>query len=177
MSYALSLFMRGDSFVYYGEELGMEGSGKDENKRAPMYWSDDANAPGMCAAPAGMDTLQMRFPSLETQMTDENSLWAWFKEVIHVRKAFPAIARGTTEAVDGVIDTNVAAFIRRSAEDQDVLVVMNLRDQAVEKDLSVVSGDLMLAAVLTTGEEGISYENGVVRLPAYSIAVLTIPGA
>jgi glycosidase len=177
MSYALSLFMRGDSFVYYGEELGMDGSGKDENKRAPMRWSDDAGASGMCAAPAGMDAIENRFPSLEAQMTDDLSLWRWFKEVIRVRKAFPAIARGTTEAVDGVSDGNVAAFIRRSAEDQDVLVVMNLRDQAVEKDLSVVSGNLALAAALTTNEESISYENGVLHLPPYSIAVLTIPEA
>ena len=177
MSYAMSLFMRGDSFVYYGEELGMDGSGKDENKRAPMRWNDDASAAGMCAAPAGMDAIENRFPSLEVQMTDDLSLWRWFKEVIRVRRAFPAIARGTTESVDGVSDGNVAAFIRRSAEDQDVLVVMNLRDQAVEKDLSVVSGDLSLAAVLTTNAESISYENGVVSMPPYSIAVLTIPGA
>ncbi len=177
MSYALSLFMRGDSFVYDGEELGMDGSGKDENKRAPLRWSDDAGASGMCAAPAGMDAIENRFPSLEAQMTDDLSLWRWFKEVIRVRKAFPAIARGTTEAVDGVSDGNVAAFIRRSAEDQDVLVVMNLRDQAVEKDLSVVSGNLTLAAVLTTNAESVSCANGTVSMPPYSIAVLTIPEA
>jgi alpha-amylase len=35
----LNLFMSGATFLYYGEELGMKGSGKDENKRAPMQWS------------------------------------------------------------------------------------------------------------------------------------------
>ena len=173
MAYALSLLMPGDSFVYYGEELGMQGSGKDENKRAPMYWSDDPSAPGMCAAPSGMDAIQAKFPSLEPQMADDLSLWRWFAEVIRVRRAFPAIARGTTEAVDSVSDDSVAAFIRRNEGDQDVLVVMNLRGQAVGKNLSSVGSDLRLAAVLGTNEEPITYENSTLHLPSYSIAVLT----
>lgn len=40
---AVNVLMSGSAFLYYGEELGMDGSvkgspGKDENKRAPMYW-------------------------------------------------------------------------------------------------------------------------------------------
>ena len=38
---ALNLLMTGNAFVYYGEELGMMGSGKDPNYRAPMYWISD----------------------------------------------------------------------------------------------------------------------------------------
>ena len=137
-----------------------------------MYWSDDANAEGMCAGPPDMEEVKMKFPSLEEQMKDDLSLWTWFKEVIRVRKAFPAIARGVTEAVDSVSDDNVAAFIRRSDSYDDVLIVMNLRDQAAVKDLSAVDGNPELAAVLGTNEESISCENGSLSLPAYSIAVL-----
>ena len=151
----------------------MVGSGKDENKRAPMRWSADAAAPGMCAGPSGMDELPMKFPSLEDQMGDDLSLWRWFTEVIRVRRAFPAIARGTTEAVDGVCDEAVAAFIRRCDGEQDVLVVMNLRGVPAEKDLSSIAENLELAAVLNTGEEPISFEAGILILPAYSIAILT----
>lgn len=174
MAYALSLLTPGDSFVYYGEEIGMEGSGKDENKRAPMYWSDDAGAQGMCANPDGMDAVQMKFPSVEAQMEDDLSLLRWFTEVIRVRKAFPVIARGTTQMVDAVSDDAVAAFIRHDDHEQDVLVVMNLRDQTAVKDLSPVAGNLSLAAVLGTNEESISYENGSLTLPACSIAVLIL---
>ena len=173
MAYALSLFMPGNSFVYYGEEIGMKGSGKDENKRAPMYWSADANAEGMCAGPPDMNDVQMKYPPLNEQMADDLSLWRWFTEVIRVRRAFPAIARGTTEAVDAVSDDSVAAFIRRCEGEEDVLVVMNLRDQTATKDLSAVDGNLRLAAVLGTNEESITFEDGSLSLPAYSIAVLT----
>ena len=44
MAAPLNILMSGSAFVYYGEEIGMTGSGKDENKRAPMYWSADASA-------------------------------------------------------------------------------------------------------------------------------------
>ena len=176
MSYAMSLLMPGDSFVYYGEEIGMPGAGKDENKRAPMYWSSDASAQGMCAAPAGMDGLQMKFPSVEDQLNDDLSLWRWFKEVIHVRKSFPAIARGTTEMADSLCDDSVAAFFRRSVDDQDVLIVMNLRNQPATRDLSSIGNNLSLAAVLNTSEEDVTYEGHTLGLPAYSIAVLTLDG-
>ena len=106
-------------------------------------------------------------------MTDDLSLWRWFSEVIKVRRAFPAIARGKTEPVDAVSDESVAAFIRRSDGYDDVLVVMNLREQPIEKSLSAVGDNLSLAAVLGTNEEQITFENGSLSLPTYSIAVLT----
>ena len=173
MAYAMSLFMTGNSFVYYGEEIGMKGAGKDENKRAPMYWSDDQNDPDMCAGPPGMDEVKMKFPSLADQMKDDTSLWRWFKEVIRVRNAFPAIARGRTEGVDALSDENVAAFFRRSEADGDLLIVMNLRAEPAEKDLTQVSGTYTLAAVLNTGTDNITYKDGKLTLPAYSIAVFT----
>ena len=90
-----------------------------------------------------------------------------------MRNAFPAIARGTTEAVDSLSDEKVAAFFRRDEADGDVLVVMNLRAETAEKDLSQLDGTLTLAAVLNTNEESITCENGKLTLPAYSIAVFT----
>ena len=174
MAYALSLFMTGNSFVYYGEEIGMKGAGKDENKRAPMYWSDDEKDADMCDGPPDMDDVKMKFPSLADQMQDDLSLWRWFKEVIRVRNAFPAIARGTTEGADSISDEKVAAFFRRSASDGDLLIVMNLRGETVEKDLTAVGEGLTLAAVLNTNEENITYTDGALTLPAYSIAVFTV---
>ena len=186
MAYAMSLFMTGNSFVYYGEEIGMKGAGKDENKRAPMYWSDDPDDPDMCAGPPDMDEFPMKFPSAAEQMKDNLSLLTWFREVIRVRNAFPAIVRGTTEGVDLLSDDNVAAFIRRDSENDDLLIVMNLRaDSAVKEMTGIVSvadgadstgaeSPLTLAAVLNTGAEDITYEQGVLTLPGYSIAVFTL---
>lgn len=40
MAAGMNLMMSGCTFTYYGEEIGLTGSGIDENKRAPMYWND-----------------------------------------------------------------------------------------------------------------------------------------
>ncbi len=182
MAYAMSLFMTGNSFVYYGEEIGMNGAGRDENKRAPMYWSDDAADPGMCAGPPDMDEIQKTFPSLADQLKDGPSLYSWFREVIRVRNEYSAVAAGVTENADPLSDASVAAFYRKSEEDCDLLIVMNLRAQPAEKDLSKIrsklkskggKGKLRLVETLTTGEEKITCRNDSLHLPAYSIAVFT----
>ena len=157
MAYAMSLFMSGNSFVYYGEEIGMKGAGKDENKRVPMYWSDDPKDPDMCAGPPDMDEMPMKFAPAKAQREDGLSLWTWFREVIRVRNAFPAIARGRTEGADSISDDNVAAFFRRYAEsgadggsaaagasEGDLLIVMNLRGEAAVKELAGVGDGLFL---------------------------------
>lgn len=91
--------------------------------------------------------------------------------MIRVRNAFPAVARGITESADSVSDENVAAFYRRSETDDDLLIVMNLRGQTQEKDLMSAGSGFVLAAVLNTNEEDITYTDGKLTLPAYSIAV------
>ena len=74
MAAVLNAFMSGSSFVYYGEEIGMSGAGKDENKRAPMYWSDFGAMDGVCAGPSAMDEVKHRFGSLEDQKKDNHRL-------------------------------------------------------------------------------------------------------
>ncbi len=152
----------------------MKGAGKDENKRAPMYWSDDESDPDLCAGPPSMDEVKMKFPSLADQREDELSIWNWFRQVLRVRNAFPAIARGVTEDADFLSDGSVAAFFRRSETEGDLLIVMNLRAQTAVKDLSPAGDALTLAAVLNTNEENITWEENTLTLPAYSIAVFTV---
>ena len=171
MAYAMNLFMTGRAFVYYGEEIGMEGAGRDENKRGPMYWSDDPEDPDMCAGPPGMDEVQMKFPPLADQIKDDGSLYCWFRDVIRVRNAYPALAGGTTEKADAVCDGDVAAFFRRSKADKDLLIVMNLRGHSAEKKLSISGKGFRLTEKLSTNGESITYRKGTLTMPAYSIAV------
>lgn len=174
MAYAMSLFMTGNAFVYYGEEIGMNGSGKDENRRAPMYWSDDSSDPDMCAGPPYMDDVRMKFPSLADQIKDDGSLYNWFKEIIRVRNEYPAIARGTTENAMFLSDDKTAAFFRRSETDDDLLIVMNLRPQTIEKNLKKAGKGFKLKKALTTNGESIEYKGSILKMPAYSIAVFKV---
>lgn len=172
MAYAMSLFMTGNAFVYYGEEIGMSGSGKDENRRAPMYWSDDASVTAMCAGPPYMDDVRMKFPSLAEQMKDDGSLYNWFKEVIRVRNEYPSIAKGVTENAMFLSDDRTAAFFRRSEAEDDLLIVINLSNQAAEKNLKKAGKRFRLLEALTTNGDSIEYKGNTLSLPAYSIAIL-----
>lgn len=174
---ALNLFMTGNAFLYYGEELGMKGSGKDENKRAPMYWSQDANAEGMCKGPADMDSIKMKYGSLEEQQTDENSIYNYVKEVVKLRNIYPEIGRGDVEFLPEYSNDSVCV-LKKSYEGSDVLLVFNLSEEAQNVDLSglEVSGkdasELEMGGILLTDDEMISWENGVAQMPLYSVLVL-----
>ncbi|MBQ8995013.1 MAG: alpha-amylase, partial [Oscillospiraceae bacterium] len=172
MAYALNLLMSGNTFLYYGEELGMKGSGKDENKRAPMYWSDDPSDPNMCDGPPDMDSVSMKFPSLAEQEQDDLSLLNWFKQVIRVRNAFPAIARGKVQIEETLSTDTVAAFYKMSDTEQDVLILINLSSDYQTCDLTGLS-KTDLSAVLNTSENMILLEGGHLTLPGYSVAIFT----
>ena len=174
MAYGLSLLMSGNSFVYYGEEIGMKGSGKDENKRAPMYWSDDSAYPGICAGPPDMDDVTMKFEPVDKQKQDDLSLLNWFKQVIKVRQAFPSIRSGRVSAAEGVNSDVIAAFYKETAGEEPVLIVINLSHEVQNCDLNdSLAKEFDLVAVLNTSEEDILFKDGELQIPAFSIAVLT----
>lgn len=91
------LLLPGNVFIYYGEEIGQTGSGKDENKRLPMLWGEKQ---GMTLPPSGSDykgTLEM---NVKDQMKSKESLWNHYKKVIAVRNEYPQISRGVAKSID-----------------------------------------------------------------------------
>lgn len=175
---AMNLFMSGSAFVYYGEELGMKGSGKDENKRAPMYWSMDGDAQGMCDGPADMDAVKMKFGSLEEQQEDNQSVYNFYKKVIKVRNQNPEIARGEAEYLSEV-STDTVCVLRKAYEGSEVLLVFVTGAETEDVDLSsiTINGNPVgegceVRAMLATGEEQITLEDGTAKMPGYSVMVL-----
>ena len=173
MAYAMNLLMSGNAFVYYGEEIGMKGSGIDENKRAPMYWSDDPNDPDNCDGPPNMEEVDRKFPSVKDQEADELSILNWMKQVIKVRNAFPAIARGHVTEIPEFSSDTVAAFIKVCEGEDTVLIIINLGTESETLDMSVLPAAFRLRAVLNTNEEQITLDGATLTLPAYSIAILS----
>lgn len=177
MSAALNLFMSGSVFVYYGEELGMKGSGKDENKRAPMYWTQDAEAEGMCDGPKDMDEVEMIYPSLEEQKEDSYSIYNFYKQAVLLRNRYPEIARGTVTYIEELSDKNVCV-IMKEYEGSKILLAFNISNEEMVVDLTALnidgieSADLQLGGMLTTGEKAVEKESTSLVLPEYSVAIL-----
>lgn len=177
MGAALNLMMNGAAFVYYGEELGMKGSGKDENKRAPMYWSEDENATGMCTGPKDMDKVTMKYPSFEVQKEDSHSIYNFYKQAILLRNRYPEIARGKVSYLSGVSDDKIC-ILKKEYEGSTILIVFNLSAEKLLLDLSqfnlanIDAENLSIGGMLLTGEEAVSKEESGLVLPPYSVAVL-----
>ena len=180
ISGAMNLFMSGNAFLYYGEELGMKGSGKDENKRAPMYWSDAGDgktAEGMCRGPEGMDAIKMKYGSLEEQKDDPDSVYNFYRAVIKLRNAYPEIARGQVTFLKDLSDENVCV-LKKTWNDRELVIAFNLSEQAETVNLSDVTlngregAKMSLGGALATTDEEIGFSGGTLSLPAYSVAIL-----
>lgn len=172
---ALNLLMPGNAFLYYGEELGLKGSGKDENKRAPMPWESDASAGGMCQGPDGMDPQQAKFGSLAEQIEDPASVWTYVRNGIRIRNTYPEIARGRTREVQAM-RTETAAVFERIVDDQSsVLIAINAGEESVSLTLPKEAAEKYstLSDELETGGEKAALDDGVLTLPAHGIAILT----
>ena len=127
MQMAANLYILGPGspFIYYGEELGMRGSrggaNTDANRRLAMVWGDEDTVKD----PLGTtyDASNQIQNGAVQQMADENSLYTYYKKLIMIRKANPAIARGDYRAV-AVTGTKIGGFTS-TYEGKTVLVLHN----------------------------------------------------
>ena len=171
MAAAMNLFMSGSAFIYYGEEIGMPGSGNDPSKRAPFYWNEardngTTNPPPECELPESYP-----LGSLEEQMNDDDSLWNYYRQVIAIRNALPQIARGIPTAETDLNKGCVSAY-RKTWGEESCIILMNISGEKAEVDLSAYA-DWDMAASLSANGERISLKGSTLKLPAWGVAVLT----
>lgn len=142
----MNLLMTGNAFIYYGEEVGLRGSGKDENKRAPMPWGQK-NEDGLYAAscvtagPPGMDRQDLSYGYVEDQIKDPDSIFTYYRKAVALRNAYPVIAEGKTEVLEMLSDSQVCVFTRSGEsgggeKSGQVLIAVNTGRQKAEIDLA-----------------------------------------
>lgn len=171
MAAAMNLFMGGSAFIYYGEEIGMPGSGNDPSKRAPFYWNaardnGTTNPPPECELPA-----EYELGSLEEQRGDADSLYNYYRQVIAIRKALPQIARGIPTA-ETALNTGCVSAYRKTWGDDSCIILMNISPEDAQVDLSGYA-DWTMAASLSANGEKIKWKGESLKLPAWGVAVLT----
>lgn len=173
---AVNILMSGNAFLYYGEELGMTGSvkgvpGKDENKRAPMYWNDSGED-GMTVGSPDMDEVVHQFDPYDKQKDDNESIYNYYRNVIRIRNAFPQIGRGIETVAEEIEDGDIVA-LWKEYNGEKILLLMNNSHQ--EKTIPVPEKDgqkLELKAGLGIDGEEITGEDGSVKMSPFGIAVL-----
>ena len=170
MAAAMNLFMGGSTFIYYGEEIGMPGSGNDPSKRAPFYWNaardnGTTNPPPQCELPS-----EYALGSLEEQVNDDSSLYNYYRQAIAIRNFIPQIARGIPTAETALNVGCVSAF-RKTWDEKECIILMNIDSNAAAADLSAYT-DWNLAATLSAEGSDITMNGTTLNLPAWGVAVL-----
>ena len=114
----------GFPFVYYGEEIGMQGRKPDELIRTPMQWSADAPAGGFSTTtPWEALADDWATTNVTAETGDASSLLSTYRDGIALRLAHPALAIGATVPVDGGA-TPVIGWLRIA--DETLLTVVNV---------------------------------------------------
>ncbi|GAB2538297.1 hypothetical protein GCM10027189_21100 [Rufibacter soli] len=126
---SLYLTMPGVPFLYYGEEVGMSGSGVDEDKRKPMQWSTASNGGFTTGTPwRNLNSNFAQF-SVQAMAGDPGSLLNHYKKLIQVRNAQPALRKGYYQEMS-TSNPSVLAYARVFAQEA-VVVVSNFGAVAV----------------------------------------------
>ena len=169
---AMNMFMTGASFIYYGEELGMKGAGIDPNKRAPMQWSSDPEAEGMCDGPAEMENVTMKYGSLEDQQDDPLSIYNYFKQAIRLKNMYPDIARGSVDFIDEMSTEDICVF-NKQWEEENIWIIYNISQNENVVDVSSLSDSkIEICGSLLTQEGELVLEEGKITMSPYSIVLL-----
>ncbi len=127
---ALLLTAPGTPFIYYGEEIGMEGQKPDEDIRLPMQWAADATTAGFTSATPwrapGTKTSTM---NVAAEDKDPNSLLNHYRALIALRKAHPALQTGALTLLE-TGNSGVYAILRHNTT-ETILVVVNLSGKPI----------------------------------------------
>ena len=127
---ALNLLEWGMPYVYYGEEIGMEGqNGSDQNMRRPFLWKN-----------------------AEDQTKDPRSLLSWHRHIIRARLGNTALRHGDYRRI-ATGDPQVYAFVR-SIPEQKVICLFNLNTQEIKQLTLNLAHEFSRAAYPMVGRTG-----------------------
>ena len=163
---ALLMTLPGEPYVYYGEELGLEGRKPDPDLREPMRWNRRTDAPGESRWKRLTANTSPQV-SVEAEEADPNSLLNRYRLLIHWRAELPALRHGDLVAFDSG-DPQLVAFVR-AAEGTRLLVVHNLSGHSKRMTLDPSRGFSRLLRQ-TAADTGLA--DGTLTLPPYASAIL-----
>ncbi len=162
--YGLNSMFNGTTFTYYGDEIGMIGSGSDPNRRISMNWGNEI---AKTNNPSGTTSSEYAFDGVAEQQEDTTSILSYYKQINNLRNAFPEIARGDISQEDSGLDK--VLIMDKTYNDNTIKIVINFdtAEQTLEGDYGV------LAKGISAYDDGVVTQiDNTLTLSGYSIAIL-----
>ncbi len=125
----LMLTSPGTPFIYYGEEIGMQGRKPDEDIRLPMQWSADANAGFTSGKPWRAPDPGYAQVNVAAQDAEPDSLLNHYRALTKLRAEQDALRNGEIVLLD-TGNTGVYGAIRKSGKNI-ILILVNLTDAPI----------------------------------------------
>ena len=187
MAAMLLLTLPGVPFLYYGEEIGMQGVKPDEQIRTPMQWTEKANAGFTLGQPwIEVNTDYQLGINAHEQDTSRDSLLSVYRKLIRLRSEQPALRIGEYIPVKAT-HSSVFTFLR-AAKDQTVLVIINLTEEPIRNyqltlENGYLAGDLKAKLLWGKGKivspqlnetGGFDGYQPVESIPAYDMVVVEL---
>ena len=126
LAVATYMLQPGVPFIYYGEEIGMANNNSlsgDWKLRTPMSWTADTTTAGFTTGkPFRAVSSNVSTNNVAAQLGDANSLLSFYKALISVRKAHPALAAGS---YDNPQANGWTMSFTRSTASETALVAIN----------------------------------------------------
>ncbi len=168
---AAYLLQPGTPYVYYGEELGMSAAATDDpdgQLRGPMSWTPAGGfSTGTPYRPASTN---LAVNNAQAESADPASMLAFYTAMLHLRNAYPSIARGGYVAprVDGL-----TMSFQRVLEGEHTAVVINYGEAAGSATLTGLPANARLQRLYPATSDAIAAANadGTATLPAAPLSV------
>jgi alpha-amylase len=138
---SLLLISPGTPFIYYGEEIGMEGVKPDENIRRPMQWSSSANAGFTTGTPWRAPDDDYTAVNVAAQTSDTDSLLSHYRRLIALRNSHNALKAGSVNNFT-TSDQSVYAGLRFTTSEAIVAIVNTSSSPITNCTFSLASGPL-----------------------------------
>lgn len=174
---ALSLLRAGTPFVYYGEEVGMNGGAGlsgDPRLRSPMSWTADATHAGFSTrTPYRALAANSTSMNVAAQQADPASLLHHYRALMTLRAAQPALRSGTQDTAQA--QGAALAWWRRDGSEQ-VLVIVHGGRSSLSASFSGAPANAPLQRIFGSGGDAQADAQGTISLtlPAQSIHVFKV---
>lgn len=183
----MGMAAKGMNIVYSSEELGLHNADIPpaicmdqlafrDGQRTPIVWDNTQPNAGFSNAPENELWLPINKDDLpiavNVQREDPVSFYSLYRALARMRREQSAIREGSHSGIK-TNNTNILAFVRKSADQQAVVLVnFSGHEQQVVPDVSFEMGQVILSSIGVVSSQEVSLSDGVTLGPDEAVVII-----